>query len=196
MSSIMSGALSPQKLYAALAEIAQCGGHMAETKSSSDLLTGAAEIVGGALGTIAGAVDRLRADHPHPVDEAKEALAAGQKQVAQVAAEATQRATVMIDATKAVITKVRKKSASVRARAARPPLSRAMRTAKPPKRAAKKAAKPARKVKPVKRAKAKNARKAKPAKRGKKVAARFRKPAARFRKPAARRRTAARLRKR
>jgi hypothetical protein len=186
----MSGALSPQKLYAALAEIAQRGGHMAEeTKTSSDLLTGAAEMVGGALGTIAGAVDRLRADHPHPVDEAKEALAAGQKQVAQVAAEATQRATVMIDATKAVIKKVRRKSASVRARAARPPLSRAMRTAKPVKRAAKKkAAKPARKQKPLKRAS--KARKTKPAKRAKK------KVVARFRKPAAKSRAAARLRKR
>ena len=34
---------------------------MAKTKSSnSDLLNGAAEVVGGALGTIAGTVDRLR----------------------------------------------------------------------------------------------------------------------------------------
>ena len=145
-----------------------------ETKSSSDLLTGAAEIVGGALGTIVGAVDRLRADHPNPVEEAKEALAAGQKQVARVAAEASERATVMIDATKAAIKKVRKKSASVRARAAQPPPKK--KTAKPAKRAAKKTAKKAAKkaVKP--------ARKQKPVKRGKKeVVARGRKSATRRR---------------
>jgi len=47
------------------------------TKSSNNgFMTGAAEVIGGALGTIAGKITRLRADHPHPVQEAKAALAA------------------------------------------------------------------------------------------------------------------------
>ena len=47
---------------------------MAKTKSSNrGLITGAAEIIGGALGTIAGTINRLRADHAHPAREVKEA---------------------------------------------------------------------------------------------------------------------------
>ena len=50
------------------------------TKSSNNgFMTGAAEVIGGALGTIAGKITRLRADHPHPVQEVKEALAAGRR---------------------------------------------------------------------------------------------------------------------
>jgi hypothetical protein len=160
--------------------IAQDRGPMAktnETKSSdSSVMTGAAEIIGGALGTIAGAVDRFRADHPHPVDEAKEALVAGQQQVAQVAAEAGKRATVMIDATKAVIKNVRKRSATVRARAAQARPPRAKKTVK--------ATKPAART-TVKRAK--NANKKKPAKRANNVVARGKKSAPKTRAAARRR---------
>jgi len=35
-------------------------------------ITGAAEMIGGALGTIAGRLSRLRADDPQPAQEAKE----------------------------------------------------------------------------------------------------------------------------
>lgn len=137
---------------------------MAKMKNSKgELLTGAAEIVGGALGTIAGTVDRLKADHPHPVDEAKEVLDAGQQKIAQVAADMSNRATAVIKATKTVITELRKPSTRTRKRAAQI-RGRGRKIVKQAKRVARKTVK-----------------------RGKKVVARARKSAARSRAAARRR---------
>ena len=47
----------------------------------------AAEAVGHTLGSIAGTIESLQAQHPHPVDEAREALAAGQETLAAVASQ-------------------------------------------------------------------------------------------------------------
>ena len=47
-----------------------------------------AETVGRALGSIAGTFDSLQAQHPHPVDEAREALAAGGERAAAMASAA------------------------------------------------------------------------------------------------------------
>ena len=43
----------------------------------------AAEAVGRTIGTVARSVDALRAQHPHPVDEARKTLAAGRKTLAR-----------------------------------------------------------------------------------------------------------------
>lgn len=48
----------------------------------------AAEAVGHALGSVAGTIESLQAQHPHPVEEAREALAAGQETLAAVASKA------------------------------------------------------------------------------------------------------------
>ena len=47
---------------------------MAKTKRS-DVLTAAAEAIGATLGRVIGVIDKLHADHPHPVIEAQQALA-------------------------------------------------------------------------------------------------------------------------
>ncbi len=67
-----------------------------------------AETVGRALGSIAGTFDSLQAQHPHPVDEAREALAAGRERAAALAAAAG--ATTAVVAKKA--RQARKKAAS------------------------------------------------------------------------------------
>ena len=103
---------------------------MAKTKkkSSNDgFMTGAAEVIGGALGTIAGTITRLRADHPHPVEEAKEALA-----------DARKRTSAVVESTKTAIAKLRKPAARARRKG-----SKTSRKAKP---AAKKTVKPGKKV--------------------------------------------------
>ena len=53
---------------------------MAKGKSKrSDAVDRAAEAIGHALGSVVGTIESLQAQHPHPVDEAREALAAGQE---------------------------------------------------------------------------------------------------------------------
>jgi hypothetical protein len=93
---------------------------VAKTKgSNTDLLTGAAEMVGGALGTVAGTIDRLRADHPDPVQEAKEALAAGEARLTGLAAEARNRTSAVVEATKAAVKKVRRGAAQSRGKSSK-----------------------------------------------------------------------------
>ena len=65
---------------------------MAKTSGASNGITVAAEAVGSALGRVAGTVDRLKAEHPHPIDEAREALAEGQAIVSDTATAAKHRA--------------------------------------------------------------------------------------------------------
>jgi hypothetical protein len=73
-----------------------------------DLATSAAETVGRTLGSILGTVERLRADHPHPVSELQEVVAHGQAQVTQVAADVGERAAAVAKAAKRGVTKIRK----------------------------------------------------------------------------------------
>ena len=49
--------------------------------SDKDFATTAAKAVGRTLGSIVGTVDRLRAEHPHPITEAQEVIAQGQAKV-------------------------------------------------------------------------------------------------------------------
>lgn len=71
-------------------------------------LNAAAEIAGRALGKVAGTVDSLKARHPHPITEAREALVRGRKKLTALTSEAGARATVVVKNTKAAAKKTRK----------------------------------------------------------------------------------------
>ena len=122
----------------------------AKTKnSSSELITGAAEVVGGALGTIAGTIDRLKADHPHPVQEAKDALAAGQAQLTGFAGDARDRTSAVIEATKGAITTVRRQAVQTKRKGrkiVKKTKQAARKTVKTTKQAARKTVKRAKKI--------------------------------------------------
>ncbi len=81
---------------------------MAKGKRKGTAADRAVEAVGHALGSVAGAIDSLQAQHPHPVAEARGALAAGQETVAKVASNAGTRAAVMIKKAKAVARRTKK----------------------------------------------------------------------------------------
>mgnify|MGYP001270415101 CR=1 FL=1 len=76
---------------------------MAKGKNTTGAVDRAAELVGGALGSVAGTIESLQAQHPHPVDEARDALAAGQAQVTAVASTVGNRAAAAVKRTKAVV---------------------------------------------------------------------------------------------
>ena len=89
----------------------------------------AAEAVGHALGSIAGTIDSLQAQHPHPLEEAREALAAGHETLDAVASEAGPHAAAMV--TKAKDVARRTKKVATRARPKRTPtLDRVTRAAR------------------------------------------------------------------
>ena len=70
---------------------------MAKGKSKrSAAVDRAADAVGHALGSVAGTIDSLQAQHPHPVEEAREALATGQEKLSAVASNTGARAATMI----------------------------------------------------------------------------------------------------
>ena len=71
-------------------------------RDGSDAVDRAAEAFGHALGSVVGTIESLQAQHPHPVDEAREALAAGQERLAAVTSRTSTRATAMIKKAKAV----------------------------------------------------------------------------------------------
>jgi hypothetical protein len=76
--------------------------------STGDFTTTAAEVVGRTLGTIVGTVDRLKAEHPHPIAEAQEVIAQGQAQVAHVAAGVGERVAAVARVAKTGVTSVTK----------------------------------------------------------------------------------------
>jgi len=115
------------------------GGFMAKGKSKRNTAVDrAAEAVGHALGSVAGTIDSLQAQHPHPVEEAREALAAGQKTLAAVASEAGTRAATMIKKAKAVARQTKKAATRAR-RKSTPAVARVTRTARKMVKRAKKA---------------------------------------------------------
>src|SRR6185295_17904514 len=109
--------------------------------------TSAAEAVGRTLGTIVGTVERLRAEHPHPIAEAQEVIAQGQAQATHIAANVSERAAAVTAAAKRGITRIRKAAKSSRARS----VGKTKKVAAAVKRPAKKTAKAAKRV--VRRAK-------------------------------------------
>jgi len=133
-------------------------------------LTATAEFVGRALGRVAGTVDALMAEHPHPVDEVREALAEGQTRVAAIAAEIEERAGTAVGEAKAAMAKTRKTMTRARRRAARTTARATRKTRKVVTRATKRTRKIAKKA----------------AKRTRKTVRRVKKAAGRARKAAAR----------
>jgi hypothetical protein len=92
-------------------------------RKGSTTVDRAAEAVGHALGTVAGTIDSLQAQHPHPVGEAREALVAGQKAVAAVASKAGTGAAAVIKQAKAVARRTKKAATRAR-RKSRPTVAR------------------------------------------------------------------------
>ena len=97
----------------------------------------AAEGIGDALGSLAGTIESLQAQHPHPVDEARDALTAGQKKLSVGASKAGTRAAAVIKKAKSAVKSAKK--AVARSRPKPTPLARATRAAKSAVKSAKKA---------------------------------------------------------
>ena len=125
---------------------------MARRKSkSSTVVDRTAEAVGHALGSVVGTIESLQAQHPHPVEEAREAFAAGQETLSAVASEARARTAGMIKKAKAVARRTKTKRVTTRARLkSTPAVVRVTRTARNVVKRAKKAVSRGRKT--VKRA--------------------------------------------
>ena len=103
---------------------------MAKGKNKgSAVVDRAADAVGHALGSVAGTIDSLQAQHPHPVEEAREALATGQETLSAVASKAGAQAAAVVKKAKAVARRTKK--AATRARAKKKPVMvRVTRTAR------------------------------------------------------------------
>jgi hypothetical protein len=68
----------------------------------------AAQVVGRAIGSVADSIESFQAAHPHPVKEAREALATGQEALAAVAASAGAQAAAIVKKAKAVARQTKK----------------------------------------------------------------------------------------
>ena len=93
----------------------------------------AAEAIGSTLGKVVGNVEKFAAEHPHPVDEAREALAKGQAQIGDIAVVAGERVKAFVTATKKAMTKARPEKAKAKrqvAKAARRAKTAVKKTAK------------------------------------------------------------------
>ena len=79
---------------------------MAEVeKKVSAGMNKAAEAAGRALGEVANAIESLQAQHPHPVEEVREALSAGQEKVTALASDAGTRVAAVVKKTKSAVVK-------------------------------------------------------------------------------------------
>lgn len=121
------------------------GGFMAKGKrKGSAAVDRAAELVGHALGSVAGTIESLQTQHPHPIEEAREALAAGQETLTAAAAKAGTHAAAMIKTAKAVARQTKKVATAHRK--SRPVVTRATRTARNTVKRARKAVRQGRKT--------------------------------------------------
>lgn len=111
----------------------------------TERINAAAEIAGRALGQVAGTFDSLKARHPHPVTEAREALEAGQEKLTALGSEAGVRATAVVKKTQAAAKKTRKVATRARRRSAKV-IAAAARTTRKVLKRAKKAGRRARKT--------------------------------------------------
>jgi hypothetical protein len=89
---------------------------MAKQENDS-FATTAAEAIGSTLGKVVGNVEKLAAEHPHPMDEAREALAKGQAQLGDIAAVAGERVKAFVTATKKAMKQARPAKAKAKKRA-------------------------------------------------------------------------------
>jgi hypothetical protein len=80
-------------------------------------LNAAAEKAGRALGRAARTYDSVKARHPDPVGEAREALAAGRTTLTRMAAKAGKRSKAVVKSTKAAAKKTQRSAAKAARRA-------------------------------------------------------------------------------
>jgi hypothetical protein len=92
---------------------------MAKDDGIQNVMTGVAEAVGGALGSVAGQVDAIRAEHPHPVEEVREAIAGGEERVATIRRAARKRVKAAVRKTRKTVGRVKRRSAKVAKKARR-----------------------------------------------------------------------------
>lgn len=103
---------------------------MAKRKSKgSAAVDRAAEAVGHALGSVAGTIESFQAQHPHPIEEAREVLTTGQETLSNVASNAGARASAVIKKVKAAARSTKKAVTRARPKS-RPMIARAKRTAR------------------------------------------------------------------
>jgi hypothetical protein len=103
---------------------------MAKGKSKrSAVVDRTAEVVGHALGSVVGTIESLQAQHPHPVEEAREALAAGQETLSDAASKAGARAAAIVKKAKAVAGRTKKAATRARLKST-PAMDRVTRTAR------------------------------------------------------------------
>jgi hypothetical protein len=76
------------------------------------MLSVAAEAVGATLGRVVGTIDRLRAEHPHPVAEAQQALTDVRETLAVAAAEAAETARLAAEESRTAARHVRRRGAT------------------------------------------------------------------------------------
>jgi hypothetical protein len=81
---------------------------MAKRRKPSNATIRAAEITGRALGQVAGSFDSLKARHPHPITEAREALAVRFEKFTALASEGGARSAAVVHKAKAVAKRTRK----------------------------------------------------------------------------------------
>jgi hypothetical protein len=126
---------------------------MAKSKSpAAEFAISAAEVVGRAVGTVTGTVERLHEEHPHPIDEARDVIHEGQERVTAIADNVSERAAAAVATTKAVVKKART--------AVRNTTRQGARIVKKARTAARKAAARVTKAKPKAKAKARPKKKA------------------------------------
>jgi hypothetical protein len=81
---------------------------MAKQKKKADGTVVVAEAIGRALGMVPGTAQALKAQHPHPVDDAMAALAEGQTRLAEATVAAGDPAGPIGMPAKRTVTRVRK----------------------------------------------------------------------------------------
>ncbi len=118
---------------------------MAKPQKPTNATIKAAEITGRALGQVAGSFDALKARHPHPIAEAREALAVGQEKFTALASEAGARSAAVVNNTKALAKKTRRVATGARRQSAKM-IAGAARTTRTVAKVAKKAVRRARKT--------------------------------------------------
>lgn len=123
---------------------------MANEDGIQNVMTSVAETVGGALGTVAGQADAIKAAHPHPVDEVRELVAKSGKKAAAATKTVKTRVKAAVKTVKKTARRATRKSAKVVKKARRAASAARKRTTKAARKTVRKTKKKA--VKAVRRA--------------------------------------------
>jgi hypothetical protein len=119
---------------------------MSKDDALQNVVTGVAEAVGGALGSIAGQVDAIKAEHPHPVEEVRGVIADGQARAATMTRTVKKRAKTAVKTTKKTVKRLTRRGAKVVKKASRKVAASRTRVVKKARKTANKARKAAKKA--------------------------------------------------